>query len=63
MSGVSMVVLERKPQDKKAVTKRYPDGRTLSLLIVKEKLAKKSMAYRWDWDLDLLEKENEKEEL
>jgi hypothetical protein len=34
MSGVSMDVLETEPKVKKSITKKYPDGRTLSLLVV-----------------------------
>jgi hypothetical protein len=45
---------------KKSVTKRYPDGWTLSLLVVDNKLVEKSLTFRWDWDYDLIEKEKEK---
>jgi hypothetical protein len=44
---VSMVVLETSPKVKKCNTKRYPDGRTLSLLLVDEVIIKKSVAFSW----------------
>jgi hypothetical protein len=37
MSGVSMIVLETDPKVKKLVTKKYPNSRTLLLLVVEEK--------------------------
>jgi hypothetical protein len=56
---ISMVVLETNPSVKKSVTKRYPDGRTLSLLVVDDKVVEKSLTFRWEWDYDLIEKEKE----
>jgi hypothetical protein len=46
-----MHVLETEPKVKKSIVKQYPDGRTLSLLVV-EKLVEKSLTFRWDWDLN-----------
>jgi hypothetical protein len=51
---ISVVILENNPKVKKSVTKWYHDGHTLSLLIVDEKLQEKSLTYRWEWDYDLL---------
>jgi hypothetical protein len=60
MSGVSMHVLETEPNVKKSIVKQYPDGRTLSLLVVDEKLVEKSLTFRWDWDLNLVSEEEKK---
>jgi hypothetical protein len=57
---ISMVVLETSPTVKKYVTKRYHDCRTLSLLVVDNKVVEKSLTFRWDWDYDLIEKEKGK---
>jgi hypothetical protein len=48
------------PNVKQSLTKRYPDGRTLTLLVVDDKLVEKSLTFRWDWDYDLIEKDKEK---
>jgi hypothetical protein len=55
-----MVVLETDPNVLKSLTKRYTDGRTLSLLVVDNKLVEKSLTFHWDWDYGLIEKENKK---
>jgi hypothetical protein len=57
---VSMVVLETSPKVKKYITKRYPDGRTLSLLLVDEVIVEKSLAFSWNWDYAEIEKEKDK---
>jgi hypothetical protein len=57
--SVSVVVLETFPKVKKSVTKRYPDGRTLSLLLVDEKMTEKSMTFGWTWDYVELRRQKE----
>jgi hypothetical protein len=57
---VSVILLSRNPTVKKTITKRYPDGRVLSLLVEDEKLLEKSMTYKVNWDYDELEKEKHK---
>jgi hypothetical protein len=58
--SVDVVVLEDSPQVKKVVTKRYPDGRTLSLFLVDEKIVEKSLTYRSDFNLVAMKAEREK---
>jgi hypothetical protein len=57
---LSIVVLETALEVIKCVTKRYSDGRTLSLLVVDEKLAEKSLTYSWKWDFEKIMEEKEK---
>jgi hypothetical protein len=58
---ISIVILSKEPV-KKAITKRYPDGRTLTLVVDDDKLVEKMMTYRWGWDFDLVRDEKEKGE-
>jgi hypothetical protein len=57
---ISVVVLSSQPTVKKTITKRYPAGRVLSLLVDDDKLLEKTMTFNVDWDYDLLEEEKEK---
>jgi hypothetical protein len=36
-----------------------PDGRTLSLLVIEEKLIEKSLTYRWSWNYDRIREEKD----
>jgi hypothetical protein len=54
-----MVILSKNPV-KKAITKRYPDGRTLTLVVEDDKLVEKMMTFRWDWDYEKVREEKEK---
>ena len=54
---VSEVVLEWEPTLKKAITKRYQDGRILSLLVENDVLTQKSMTFKWPWDIERLKEE------
>jgi hypothetical protein len=56
---LSMVVLATSPHVKKCITKRYPDGRTLSLTVVDDVLIEKSVAFSWTWNYAEIEKQNE----
>jgi hypothetical protein len=47
----------RKDPVKKAITKRYPDGRTLTLVVDDDQLVEKMMTYRWEWDYDKVREE------
>jgi hypothetical protein len=55
-----VVVLETDPVVRKCVTKCYPDGRTLSLLVVEEKLIEMSLTYCWSWNYDRIREEKDK---
>jgi hypothetical protein len=57
---ISIVVLKTKRNVKKLVTKRYPDGLTLSLLVLNDKLVEKSLTFCWDWECKLIREEKEK---
>jgi hypothetical protein len=59
---VAMVALNDNPNNpnKKFVTKRYPDGRTLSIVVVDDDIVEKHMTYKIKWNLDAMEKEQEK---
>jgi hypothetical protein len=52
----------RKDPVKKAITKRYPDGRTLTLVVDDDQLVEKMMTYRWEWDYDKVREEKNKGE-
>jgi hypothetical protein len=47
---------------KKAITKRYPDGRTLTLVVDDDQLVEKMMTYHWEWDYDKVREEKDKGE-
>jgi hypothetical protein len=57
---INVVVLSSTPTVKITITKRYPDGRVLSLLVEENKLLEKMMRFNIDWDYDMLEEEKEK---
>ena len=54
---VSEVVLEWEPRVIKSVTKRYPDGRILTLLIDNDDCVEKSLSYKWKWNMIRLKEE------
>ena len=54
---VSVVVVEREPQVIQSVTKRYLDGRTLSLWVVDDQLVYKNMSYKGEWEMERIMKE------
>ena len=54
---VSEVVLEWDPCVIKAVTKRYTDGRILTLLVENDDCVEKSLSYKWKWDVKRLKNE------
>ena len=54
------VVVEGLDDGKKYVTKRYPDGRCLSMLVLNESVLEKHMTYKLDWDLKELKKEKDR---
>jgi hypothetical protein len=56
---LSIVILSKFPV-KKAITKRYPDGHTLTLVVHDDKLVEKMMTFRWDWDYETVREEKEK---
>jgi hypothetical protein len=58
-SPISVVILSKSPV-KKAITKRYPDGRTLTLVVNDDKLVEKMMTFRWGWDYKTVREEKEK---
>jgi hypothetical protein len=57
---VSIVILKTNPNERKSITKRYPDGRTLTLLVIDDRLVEKSLAFCWDWDYELIREEKER---
>jgi hypothetical protein len=57
---LSVDLLETTPVVKKVVTKRYPDGRTLYLLVIDDKLVEKSMTFGWEWTLKKLRNRKKK---
>lgn len=57
---VTIDVLETAPRVIKCVTKRYTDGRTLTLLLVDEKIVEKSLTYRHALDFAKINIEKEK---
>jgi hypothetical protein len=42
------------------VTTRYPDGQTLSLLVVDDKFVEKSMTFGLEWDFEEIKEQKEK---
>jgi hypothetical protein len=58
---ISIVILSKDPV-KNAITKRYPDGRTLTLVVDNNKLVEKMMTYRWEWDYEKVREEKYKGE-
>jgi hypothetical protein len=54
------VILETKPKERKSITKIYPDGRTLTLLVIDDKLVEKSLTFCWDWNYELIREEKER---
>jgi hypothetical protein len=57
---VTVDVLETDPNVIKCVTKRYTDGRTLTMVLLDEKIVEKSLTYRHDFDLGKLNLEKKK---
>jgi hypothetical protein len=57
-SPLSVVILSKFPV-KKAITKRYPNGRMLTLVVHDDKLVEKMMTFRWDWDYEMVREEKE----
>ena len=49
-------------EDRKCVTKRYPDGRSLSMLVIDDEIIEKHMTYKMLWDLGEMRKVQEKGE-
>jgi hypothetical protein len=47
-------------ETEKCVTKRYPDGRTLTMVVVDGVVVEKHMSYKILWDLDAMRKEEAK---
>jgi hypothetical protein len=59
---IRVVVLSKYPA-KKAITERYKDGHTLTLVFYDDKLIEKMIAcFRWDWDYEKVREEKEKGE-
>jgi hypothetical protein len=58
--GVSIVILKTNPNERKSITKRYPDGRTLTLLVIDDRLVEKSLTFHWEWDYELIREEKER---
>jgi hypothetical protein len=58
-SNPSIVVIETQPQVRKAVTRKYSDGRVLSLDVVGEKIVEKMMSYKIPFVYEDLKKEKE----
>jgi hypothetical protein len=54
------VVVLSKPPVKKAITKKYLDGHTLTLVVNDDKLVEKMMTFGWDWDYKKVREEKEK---
>jgi hypothetical protein len=50
------VIISENPV-KKVITKRYEDGRTLTLVVNDDKLVEKMMTFRWDWDYEKVREE------
>jgi hypothetical protein len=53
---VSVALLSKCPV-KKAITKRYKDGRTLTLVVDDDELIEKMMTFRWEWDYEKVREE------
>jgi len=49
-------------KNRKRVTKKYPDGRSLSMLVVNNEIVEKHMTYKMQWDLVEMRKVYEKGE-
>jgi hypothetical protein len=57
---VHLVILETHPVVTKSITKKYPDGRTLSLLVVDDQLVEKSLTFPCEWNFEEIKKERAK---
>jgi hypothetical protein len=56
---LDIVVLQTEPAEKKSLTKRYLDGRVLTLLVDDDRLLEKSLTFDVRWDYNRTEKERE----
>jgi hypothetical protein len=56
-SRIHVELLETSPRMVKAITKKYDDGRILSLHVVDDVVIEKSLTYALTWDYTLLKKE------
>jgi hypothetical protein len=54
---VRVVVLD---DNRKSVIKRYPDGRSLTMLVVDDKIIEKHLTYKMKWDLEVMKQEQDK---
>jgi hypothetical protein len=58
---LSTIILQTEPTERKSVTKRYPDGCVLSLLVEDDRLLEKSLTFHLPCDYNLIEEERKKE--
>jgi hypothetical protein len=54
---LEIVVLQTEPTEKKWLTKRYLDGRVLTLLVDDDRLLEKSLTFDVRWGYNHIEKE------